>query len=216
MKPAARCYRGILSAFCAVLRGRGGAVTVEVALVLLPFLIVTCMTMELVLIEFYQARFSNAVYLLGRAMRTGNEASVEASNAALSTPIDSKTTMLQALCTNMNFPAPMVGATPASCAASSYLSVVVQIIPKGTAITSGTFSSGVKLGSLTPTSYPASPASCNLVVVQGFFSWPILIPLNAAALKTASLTSGSYFLMSAATVFQDEPAAKAFCSGIGS
>ncbi len=218
MELAVKRRLGVRALLARLWRGRGGAVSVEAALLIPPFLLITCMTVELVIVEYFQARFQAAVYQLGRFIRTGQELAEETSTGT------SGPTLLQNVCIAMGFPTPIVGGSAATCAASPYLTLVVSTYSAGSVpgnpvspVSGGALLSGAKQstngGALS--AYAGAPASCSLVALQGYFTWPLVIPLDAQLLRSRYLT-GSYFMMTAATVFQAEPPTSgANCTSIG-
>lgn len=177
---------------------RSGAVTVETAIVLLPFLLLTCMTIEMVLIEFYQAVFAKCVQDVARQIRTGQ-------TSALTTT----TLELNNLITNICNDTGNYSVIPLPRCSSSTAVILNVISSTGTP----SFTSGISNGDLVASSLrsngtitttaSAYPGACNLVVFQAFYKWPVLIPINQTYLNSGFTVPA--FLFSAAFAFQDEP-----------
>lgn len=180
---------------------RSGAVALETAIVIVPFLLVTLMTVEIVLIEFFQAIFTKCVQDVARQIRTGTAAT-------------NTTDLVSAICNDAGqyttVPLP-------NC--STNTAVIVNVISS-----SGmpSFSPGISNHALVGSSIQANgstsgsppfPGACNLVVFQAFYRWQILIPGNRILLNSG-FTVPSYLFASAAA-FQDEPPSNGGnCSGL--
>ena len=186
---------------------RSGAVTVETAIVIVPFLFLTMMTLEIILIEFYQAIFAKCVQDTARQIRTGQSSSQSTTTLELNQLVTS-------ICNDTgnysSLPLP-------SC--SSRTAVIVNVISSGVPAYSSGISGGALVGSSLQTNGTATsvatayPGACNLVVFQAFYQWPILIPGNKIFLNSG-FTTPSY-LFASASAFQDEPPQSGGqCSGL--
>ena len=176
---------------------RSGAVSIETAIVIVPFLFLTLMTLEVILIEFYQAIFAKCVQDTARQIRTGQSTSLSTTTLELNQLVTS-------ICNDTgnysSLPLP-------SC--SGRTAVIVNVISSGIP----TYSSGISGGALVASSLQANgtvtnvasayPGACNLIVFQAFYRWPILVPGNQIFLNSG-FTSPSY-LFASASAFQDEP-----------
>ena len=157
-------------------RARHGAVTVEFAFVSIPFLLLIFAIIELGLVFLLSVTLENAVYDVGRTIRTG-EVQMAGRTAA---------TFKSAVCTEMGW----LGST-----CNGALSVDVRTFTGFTA-------SGSALIAAKPNNTcwdPGGPGS--IVMVRAYYNWPLITPLLQTGLQTAS---GKRMVM-AATAFANEP-----------
>ena len=157
-------------------RARRGAVTVEFAFVSIPFLLLVFAIIELGLVFLVSLTLENAVYDVGRTIRTGE----------VQTAGRSAATFKSAICTEMS----LLGS-----ACSSALSVDVRTF-------AGFSASGAALNTAkpnTPCWDPGGPGS--IVLVRAYYNWPLVTPL----LQTGLQTSNGKRMVTAAAAFANEP-----------
>ena len=157
-------------------RARRGAVTVEFAFVSIPFLLLVFAIIELGLVFLVSLTLENAVYDVGRTIRTGE----------VQTAGRSAATFKSAICTEMSW----LGS-----ACSSALSVDVRTF-------AGFSASGAALNTAkpnTPCWDPGGPGS--IVLVRAYYNWPLVTPL----LQTGLQTSNGKRMVTAAAAFANEP-----------
>lgn len=157
-------------------RERRGAVTVEFAFVSIPFLLLVFAIIELGLVFLVSVTLENAVFDVGRTIRTGEVQTAGRSASAFKS----------AVCTEM-------GWLGSSC--SSALSVDVRTFTGFSA--SSTALSAAKPN--TPCWDPGGPGS--IVMVRAYYNWPLITPL----LQTGLQTSSGKRMITAATAFANEP-----------
>lgn len=179
-------------------RCRGGAVAVETAIVLMPLLLIMLMTLETALIMAFQSNLSGAVARASRYIITGNALTQEGGLTTGQTPL---TNFVSNLCANT--------VIPKCSSTSSRLQVIVTF---GTPSVPPTMQSPQysNPSGLTGSSYQTGASSpCNLVLVQVYYLWPILIPLDGPFLKntSSSWTGPASYLMSNTWLAQNENAA---------
>lgn len=157
-------------------RARGGATTVEFAIVAIPFLLLVFAILELGLVFLVSVTLESAIGSAGRQIRTGQM------QAAGATAQSFKTTV----CTQMGW----IGS---NCADA--LSIDVR--------TFGDFaSSGGALAGARPQTTcwdPGGPGS--IVLIRAYYRWPLITPLLETGLQTAD----GQRLVTATAAFANEP-----------
>lgn len=179
-----------------LLQCRGGAVAVETAIVLLPLILLMLMTLETAIILAFQSNLNSAVAKASRQIVTGAELTQEGAQG--STGLSPLNLFISNLCANTVIP---------KCN-SSRLQVTVTYGTPYSPPTSGSVQYSNPSG-LTGSSYQTgASAACNLVLVQVYYLWPIMIPLNAPFLKntSSSWTGAASYLMTSNWLAQNENA----------
>ena len=173
-------------------RGQRGSAAVEFAMIATPFLFMLFGIFEIMLIFFVQTTLEAAISEEARKIRTGQAQSTTA-------PI-----------TKEQFKANVCGRMMGLGNCATRLFVQVQNQP-----TAGTLPTPWADGTLTPGSAadePYEPTAANaIVVVNGYYVWPLLTPGISTAMRNFSDTStggtlGNYNRIIAATsAFRNEP-----------
>ncbi|GGL20296.1 pilus biosynthesis protein TadE [Caulobacter rhizosphaerae] len=163
---------GLLRRFA---RADDGATAIEFALVAIPFLILVFAIIELGFIFLVSMGLENALMVVDRTIRTG-ELQTNGGDAA---------SFKQAVCGEMSW-------LGGSC--SSSLTLDVRVLP------SFTQTSGLPTPNPTNTCFdPGGPGS--IVLVRGYYKWPVITPLLQEALAGPSGNRQISF----AAVFTNEP-----------
>ena len=194
------------------LRSRRGAVAVEFALAVLPFLFVLFAIIESGLIFVAQIDLSNATMFLARQIRTGNlmAAGASSSTSGITLSIaDFKT----AVCNSMNF-------IPTNTCATQ-LQVDIR--------TQSSFGGGQTLGVPIVNMNFNNSALCyysgqsgSIVELRAFYLWPVNTPLilsalvNATAYTSSGVTAyGNYSVIVSAEAFRVEQNSSGTNAGSG-
>ncbi len=179
-----------------------GATAAELALIAAPLLFLIFATLELSLIFILQMNLANAASTLGREIRVGQ---IVASGSSLTTSNGTQLDLADfksQLCSN------------------------IQIVPKSTCLnqlqvdvrTQTSFSSLTPPSPISGGTFNAttlcfnSGAASSVVEFNAYYLWPVLTPgllnslANVKSLTTSNGTStGTWFAISAADVFRNEP-----------
>ena len=158
-----------------------GSAALEFAFVAPVFFVLLMGTMEAGIVFFAQATLQNAINEAGRMVRTGQVQTANMSQADFRTKVCSLVSPLLACDSKLLIDVQ---------AYSNYGS-----INYGSALTSsGALNTGL--------SNFSTGAPCSVVLVRGFYTWPVFTPgLNWFLANMA----GNYHLLSAASAFRNEP-----------
>lgn len=163
-------------------RADSGAAAVEMALIAMPFLLLTFGIIELALIFLLSASLENATAEAARTIRTGQE-----QTGATPTPAAFKT----AICNNL-------GWMQADCGANLYVDVRTYAT-----FASVTAPQPVVNKVFNPAALTFSPGGPGaIVVVRAYYQWSLIAPLMSQAL--VQLGGGKALITSTAT-FRNEP-----------
>ena len=172
--------QGFLRRFC---KASQGAVAVEFAVVLLPFLVLMFGTIELGMVFMASSTLQSATDSAARQLRTGEFQATNTSKAQFKTLVCNNMTWLKTPC-------------------SSYLTVDVQTF----ANLAGTSGAGaIDPSNFKPNTTCWSPGQAgDVVLVRTYYEWHVFTPLLDQSLVNMGSGSGKR-LITAATSFRNEP-----------
>jgi Flp pilus assembly protein TadG len=182
--PTLRPSQRLTAALVRFLRARRGAMAVEFALVVLPFLVMLFAVLELGLVFMVSTSLENATEAAGRRIRTG-----EFQTSGSTSKADFKTVV----CNNMTWLA-------SSCTTNLY--VDVRTFADFTTLSNAPALAGAGFNPNATCWSPGEPT--DIVLVRTYYEWTLITPLLNAALENKGAGSGKR-LISAMTTFRNEP-----------
>ncbi len=193
-------------------RHRDGGVTVEFAIMVIPFLMLIFGIIELGLILVVDLNLTNATLILARQIRVGSMIAAGGSVATSSGSVINLSDFKQAICNNIKL------VPNATCL--SNLQIDMRTLSTFTGNTVPNPVSGRSFSSSALCFY--SGASGNIVELRAFFLWPLFSPvlLSSFAQVTSLTTSagtntGAFFMLISSEVFKNEPNAASQNTGSG-